>query len=333
MKAVKATMKALYSTANTEPLVCRLAVAERPVPDLRPSTVLVKVHASGVNPSDAANGLRNLFGCPKPNIPGRDFAGVVYASHSHAALPAGTPVYGTSGNALSFTQDGTAAEFVLVPEAAVVPKPSRLSFAQAGAVGVPYTTALLALEAARTRPGVDAVLVLGATGSVGRAAVRIARTWGCPVVTASRRDSTDINILSDPDLQGVRPHLGGKGPDVVIDAVGSATLMSRAMTILAPRGRYCVLAGFKGEPPEYGLNLVSLYRNAHTICGVNSIAQSPEEVGDLMRRLAVMFDEMGLEPPAEDELIPVPIEKGVEAYEEAMKFTGKKHVILFGESS
>lgn len=328
-------MKALLSTPTAEAHVCRLAVAERPVPELLPSTVLVRVRASGVNPSDAANGLKNLFGVAKPNVPGRDFAGVVEASHS-AALPPGTPVYGTSGNALSFTQDGTAAEYVLVPEEAVVPKPRRLSFAQAGAVGVPYTTALLALEATRTQPD-DAVLVLGATGAVGRAAVRVARAWGCTVVTASRRDAvTDINTLADPQLQGVKAHVAEKtqgnktGPDVIIDAVGSATLMAPAMQLLAPRGRYCVLAGFKGEPPEYRLNLVDLYRNAHSICGVNSIAQSPAEMGARMRQLAEMFDKQGLEPPAEGELSAVPIEKGVEAYEEAMKFTGRKYVIVFG---
>jgi NADPH2:quinone reductase len=272
-------MKALLSTATAEALVCHLAVAERPIPALRPSTVLVKLRASGVNPSDAANGLKNLFGVSKPNIPGRDFAGVVHAAHS-AALPPGTAVYGTSGDSLSFIQDGTAAEFVLVPEAAVVPKPRSLSFVQAGAVGVPYTTALLALEAARTQPG-DAVLVLGATGAVGRAAVRIARAWGCPVVTASRRDhnlhleGVPADLEAQAEGKGKGKGKGKKGPDVVIDAIGSATVMGRAMQILAPRGRYCVLAGFKGEPPEYNLNLVNLYRNAHSICGVNSIAQSP----------------------------------------------------------
>jgi NADPH2:quinone reductase len=52
-------------------------------------------------------------------------------------------------------------------------------------------------------------------------------------------------------------------------------------------------------------------------------------MGERMRKLAALFDEHGLEPPAEEELTAVPIEKGVESYEEAIKFTGRKHVIVF----
>jgi NADPH:quinone reductase-like Zn-dependent oxidoreductase len=98
----------------------------------------------------------------------------------------------------------------------------------------------------------DRVLVIGATGAVGRAVCRIVRlipgvAW---LVTATRRGGgdgrtdIDINVLTDPNLEGVKSLLGGRSPDVVIDAVGSAKLMTAAMQILAPRGLYCVLAGF-----------------------------------------------------------------------------------------
>ncbi|KAL1963048.1 hypothetical protein VTN77DRAFT_8796 [Rasamsonia byssochlamydoides] len=86
------------------------------------------------------------------------------------------------------------------------------------------------------------------------------------------------------------------------------------MTILAPRGRFCVLAGFRGEPAEYGLNVVSLHRDIHVICGMNSIAYSRQEVVNLMKFLSSMFDNVGLEPPAEDEVILVPMEKGVKMW-------------------
>jgi NADPH:quinone reductase-like Zn-dependent oxidoreductase len=103
------------------------------------------------------------------------------------------------------------------------------------------------------------------------------------------------------------------------------------MKVLALKGRYCVLAGFMGEPPKYDLNLVDLYRKNHTICGVNSIPHQPAEMAERMKRLARMFDEDGLEQPAEDGLMLVPIEKGIEAYKQAAQFTGRKHVIVFDD--
>ncbi|GAM42325.1 hypothetical protein TCE0_044r16197 [Talaromyces pinophilus] len=330
MKALWSS-KAQHADSTSEH---QLTISERPLPDLQPSKILVKVAASGINPSDAVNGLINLFGIAQPRIPGRDFAGTVYASNN-PDLPPGTAVYGTSGNSLSFTCDGTAAEYVLILEDAVVPKPRSLSMAQAAAVGVPYTTALLALEVTHTQP-TDKVLILGGTGAVGRAVACIARCWGCSVATTGRRDHVaDISIITDPELDGIHKLFGdgtensSKKIDVIIDTIGSPTLMRKAMKHLAFRGRYCVLAGFKGELPEYNLNLVDLYRNNHTICGVNSIARQPAEMAERMQRLVKMFDEERLESPAEDELTLVPIEKGIEAYKQAMQFTGRKHVIVF----
>ena len=238
-------------------------------------------------------------------------------------------MYGTSGSGLSFTHEGTSAEYVLVPEAALALKPANLSFAQAGSVGTPYTTALGALEAAYTREGRDSVLVLGATGAVGSAAAKIARAWGCKVVTASRRDVTDVNIIADPDLKGVQKLLEGKGPDVVIDAVGSSALMGAAMNILAPKGRYAFVSAGKGGPATYTLDTHKLYKQDQAICGVNSITQTPTEAGDMMRRLTQLFQEGKLEGPKEEDLAKVPIEKGVEAYEETAKMGAKKFVIVF----
>jgi NADPH:quinone reductase-like Zn-dependent oxidoreductase len=328
-------MKAIWSSTSqhhpNSTSAHQLTITERPIPALQPSTILIKVCASGVNPSDGANGFLNSFGVSHPRIPGRDFAGIVHASNN-PSLPPGTAVYGTSGNALSFTCDGTAAEYVLVPEDGVVPKPRSLTMAQAAVVGVPYTAALLALEATNTQPA-DRVLILGGTGAVGRAAARIARCWGSTVVTTGRRDHVaDINISTDPKLHSIHKYLVNGKADVIIDTIGSAALMSKAMKLLALRGRYCVLTGCKEEPSEYNLNLVDLYRKNRTICGVNSIAHQPAEMAERMQRLAEMFDTKGLEQPAEDELTLVSIENGIEAYKQAAQFTGRKHVIVFDDN-
>ena len=203
-----------------------------------------------------------------------------------------------------------------------------LSYVQAGAVGTPYATSLDAIDKARLQPGKDVVLVLGATGATGKAAVNMARYMGCKVLTASRQDVTDINVKTDPELRRVTELLDGKGPDVVIDCVGSTTLMKAAMAILERRGRYILFAAGKdGGEPLYELNLLNLYRFAHTISGVNSTAQSFEETRSMMSRLSEMF-EGGLEGPDEKELVKIGLEDAVEAYNESLNFAGKKFVIV-----
>ena len=320
-------MKALYSTPTGQTF--NLTLTSRPIPSLTSGSVLVRLYAAGINPSDSANALKNRFNSTKPIIPGRDFAGIVHESDS-TQFTRGTPVYGTSGSALSFTQDGTSAEYVLAPQEALALKPANLSFAQAGCVGTPYTTALGALRAAHTRQGQDSVLVLGASGAVGGAATKIARAWGCKAVTASRRDGvTDVNVVADPELTRVKELLGGQGPDVVIDAVGSSALMGAAMKILAPKGRYAFVSAGKGGAASYALDTLSLYKLDQTICGVNSITQTPGEAGVMMRELTGLFDGAGLKGPEEEALVKVPIEEGVKAYEETAKMGAKKFVIVF----
>ena len=322
------TMKALYSGLTTDlSTKYMLNVLERPTPVTPEDGVLVKVLASGINPSDGGNALVNIFNRKKPIIPGRDYAGIVHDSRS-SSFPIGTPVFGTSGNVFSFTADGGAAEYIAVPDNAVVRKPECLSFTQAGVVGVPYTTALEALESGRVAKGKDSVLILGASGAVGRAATSICRSWKCTVVTASRGDTTDVNIANS-QLERVKEILGGKGPDVIIDAVGSAELMEAGMKILAWGGRYVVITAGKGGALEARLDMRSLYRQAHSIFGINSVEQTPEQAARRLARLSEMFEKDGLDAPDEQSLVKITIEDSPEAYAQAFKFTGKRHVIVF----
>ena len=326
-------MKALCSSPTTDsPPKYTLTLTDRPIPTPAPNEVIVKVLATGINPSDGGNALANIFRSKKPIIPGRDFAGIVHESRS-PSFPTGAPVFGTSGNVLSFTTDGAAAEYVAVSGDALASKPNSLSFAQAGAVGVPYTTALEALEKGRVAKGKDTVLILGASGSVGRAAASICRAWRCRVITASRRDSTDVNLTTDPRLERVKEILGGDLSNVIIDAVGSAELMESGMRVLAWGGRYVLLSAGKGGGGgrEAKLDMLSLYRQAHSVIGINSIEHSPQEMARSLARLAVMFDTEEPEGPDERKLIKIDIEEGPRAYAEAFRFTGSKYVIVFDE--
>jgi NADPH:quinone reductase len=192
-------MKALQITLQDDKPV--LSLTTLPQPPLRPGYVLVQVKASAINPSDIFNSKGGFAHTTFPRVPGRDFAGVVVAPASSSWV--GKAVFGTSGRELSFTEDGAHAEFLLVREEGLVGKPGNLTFAQAAVLGVPYSTALLALRRAQTTAQ-DVVMVLGASGAVGSAVQQLARQMGCKVLTVSRRDDASINLIKDPALLGAR---------------------------------------------------------------------------------------------------------------------------------
>src|SRR3974390_2620748 len=231
-----------------------LKITEIPKPTPGPNEVLVEVKAAAVNPSDIKNVLGGMHETTVPRTPGRDFAGIVVAGPSHLL---GQSVFGSGGD-LGFRRDGSHAEFLAVPEVAVVPKPATWAPLQAAAVGLPYITAWAALiEVAKLQPG-ETVLILGATGAVGSAAVRIARWRGCRALGTIRKQSeiskagdlpVDVWIaLESTELsEGTRAATQGKGADVVFDVVGGP-LFEQCLASLARRGRPVGNAP-TGEPP------------------------------------------------------------------------------------
>ncbi|HYY45342.1 MAG TPA: alcohol dehydrogenase catalytic domain-containing protein, partial [Actinomycetota bacterium] len=89
-------------------------------PDPGEGEVLVEVHAAAVNRSDVLNARGSFASTTLPRIPGRDFAGIVVEGPSEIV---GTEVWGTGGGKLGYTRDGTHAQYIVLPKAAVVPKP------------------------------------------------------------------------------------------------------------------------------------------------------------------------------------------------------------------
>ncbi|HTE20407.1 MAG TPA: NADPH:quinone reductase, partial [Armatimonadota bacterium] len=169
-------MKAIQVREFGEPSVMMLAE----VPDPRPGVgeVVVRIGACGVNPVDTY--IRSGAYARKPPLPytpGTDAAGVVAAvGEGVSSVSIGERVY-TSG-----TLSGTYAELALCTAAQVHPLPEDVSFAQGAAVNVPYATAYRALfQKAHAQPG-ESVLVHGASGGVGVAAVQLARAHGLTVI-------------------------------------------------------------------------------------------------------------------------------------------------------
>ena len=319
------SMQALRLTATSNGSAPSLSLETLPIPNLAPNSVLVKVHAAGINPSDLLNAKGGFPYTTYPRIPGRDYAGVIIDGPADYI---GQEVYGTSGDALGFTIDGTHAEYCVVPSNALAKKPSTLSFAQAATVGVPFTTAALALRRALLQPS-DTVLVLGATGAVGSAACQLARNQGCRVLGAARRDTADVNLITDPELKTARSLTDGKGPDVVVDTVGSPDLMKAALKCLAPRGRFTFITAPKAGSTELAVDMKYVYREEIAIVGCNSVLAKLAETAKDLEGMLEGFENGRLTTVREADLNKVGIEEAVDAYEKMGSGKGKNFVIVF----
>ena len=208
--------------------------------------------------------------------------------------------------------------------------PTNLTFAQAATIGVPWTTACIALQRASVSPG-ETVLVIGATGAVGGAAVQFAEIKGCKVITASRRDSTDINTITDPQFSKVLSLTNARGADVVIDTVGDPVLMRAALGILATRGRLSYITA-RPNSTEMTFDIKQLYRKEQSIVGCNSVNHTEEEMGKLLRNLAPEFESGRLHVVPDGRLVKVTLEEAVEAYRWVPEHSGEKVVISIDET-
>lgn len=320
-------MQALHLTTtsgSTNPTPS-LTLTSLPIPSLPPDSVLVKVRAAGINPSDVLNAHGGFPSTTYPRIPGRDYAGVVTDAPAEYI---GQEVYGTSGDALGFTTDGTHAEYYVVPCNSIAKKPSNLDFAQAATVGVPFTTAALTLHRAMLR-STDTVLVIDATGAVGSAVCQLARNQGCRVLGAARRDTADVNLVSDPQLKTARNLTDGKGPDVVIDTVGTPDLMKAAVMCLAPRGRFIFITAPKAGSTEVTIDMKYVYRNEIALVGCNSLLSTMVETARDLEEMREGFENGTLTTARETDLKKVGIDDAVEAYEQMGRGKGKNFVIVF----
>ncbi len=264
-----------------------LQIEDAPTPELSENTALVRIRAAGLNPSDLMNIKGAFHYTTLPRVPGRDYAGVVEKGPEDWL---GRPVWG-SGAELGFSQDGTYAEFVVVPVASLVEKPANLSFAAAAAAGVPFATAYQALiQAARIQPG-ETALITGAAGAVGSAACQIARQRGLRVLGLVKEqtalEGVDI-ILSDDDIvRRVLERTGGRGVDVCLDTV-SGPIFPAAIESLATGGRLAVIVA-KGDG-KVTLDLRDLYRRRLQLLGINSLLVSALQTADIYRELRPLFE-------------------------------------------
>ena len=224
-----------------------LCLEDVPDPQPGPGQVVVRIHAAGVNPVDTY--IRTGTYAQKPPLPytpGSDGAGVV-----ESVGPGVTQVKPGDRVYIYRSLTGTYAERALCGEARVHPLPKDVTYAQGAAVGVPYTTAYRAMyHKAQGQPG-ESVLVHGASGGVGIAAVQMGRAAGMTVVGTAGTDKGrelvsregahhEVDHTAADSQEQLMKLTGGRGFDVILEMLANKNL-AKDLGMLALRGRVVVI--------------------------------------------------------------------------------------------
>jgi NADPH2:quinone reductase len=302
-------MKAIVVDVFGPPEQLQIREVHEPAPGRR--QVLVRVHAAPVNYVDLLMiGGAYQFRPSLPFIPGKGPAGVVTALGPEVtSLAVGERV-------LAMAEDGGYAETVAVDADQCYRLPAVMSFADAASLSLVYDTAWFALrERARLERG-ETVLVLGASGGVGHAAVQLARVMGARVLAgisrleraaAVRAAGADAVVdLSAADLRDslraqVYALTGGNGADVILDPVGGA-VFEAAVRTLAWRGRLVVIGFAAGAIPTIATNYL-LLKNIE-ICGLQISdyrKRRPGQVAAAFSEIFSLFDQRQIRPAAATE--------------------------------
>lgn len=243
-----------------------LRVAEVPQPVPGDDHVLLEVKAIGINFPDLlmTKGLYQLR--PElPVVPGCEVAGIVRSAPYASRWQVGD-------RAAAFVWHGGFAEYVVVPVETLAPIDDGVDFDTAAAMIVNYHTALFALDYRGRLQSGESVLVMGAAGGIGSAAVQIARGLGARVVagiaddsqndTARQAGADDVLVLREGFSEEVKTIVGG-AVDVVVDPLGD-WLFGEAVRTLGPQGRILVIGFAAGSIPTLKVNRL-LLRNISAV--------------------------------------------------------------------
>lgn len=303
------------------------------VPDPQPAAgqVVVRVHAAGVNPVDTYIRAGTYAAKPKlPYTPGSDAAGVIEAvGEGVTRARVGDRVY-TSG---SLT--GSYAEKTLCTEAQVHRLSERVSFSQGAAVNVPFATAYRALFGRAKVVAGETVLVHGATGGVGTAAVQIAHAHGLTVIGTGGTERGRTMVLEQgadhvldhhaPDyLDQVLALTGGTGVDVVLEMLANVNL-GKDLTVLAKGGRVVVI-GSRG-PVE--INPRDTMARDAAILGMVLFNGTEKELAGIHQALVAGLANGTLNPLAGKEL---PLAEAAQAHEAVMQAGAFGKIVLVPEA-
>lgn len=294
-----------------------LVLDEVPTPKPGPAEVLVRVRAAGVNPYDTY--MRAGTYALKPSLPytpGSDAAGTV-----EAVGPGVTKVKPGDRVYTATTVTGAYAEYALARESQVYPLPEKISFAQGAGLWVPYGTAYTALHHhAHARPG-ETLLVHGASGGVGTAAVQFARAEGLTVLgTAGTQRGLELvkkegaHHVFDHTKAGYAEEIqkvtGGKGVNVILEMLANVNLATD-LKLLALNGRTVVI----GNRGEITINPRELMARRAMVRGFTLWAATETESAEIHAAIAAGLENGTLRPIVGKEL---PLKDAPKAHQDVM---------------
>jgi NADPH2:quinone reductase len=256
-----------------------IAVQEHPDPEPQGGELLVRVHAAGLNGADIHQ-LKGGYPAPPgspPDIPGLELAGEV------VGLGRGARRFELGDRVMAVVGGGGQAELALVHERAAMPVPDELDWTAAGGVPEAFTTAHDALFTQAELTVGERVLVHGAAGGVGMAAVQLASMAGARV-TATVRDPVAREHIAALGVNALEPEgFEEHGPfDLILELVGAPNMPGN-LNALAASGRVCVIGVGAGAKVE--LNLMALMGKRARIHGSMLRSRSLEDKADAARRV------------------------------------------------
>jgi NADPH2:quinone reductase len=275
-----------------------------PAPDAKPGRVLVGIRAVGLNPADAFQIEGRYPGGPKPPfIAGRDAAGLVVEPDQNGRWQAGTEVIVLESSTTDL-KNGTLCEQQWIGAENLAPLPPGWSFAEGAAAPLVYLTAWLALNGPAPIAPKEAVLVTGASGGVGFAAVQLAVSQEAVVVALSRSEAKRMRLLdegahfafdpADPQLkEKVFGAIGKKGADVVVETVGGPSL-SQAFHLIGVHGRISSLGVLAGV--EATLPIPSFMFKRASLHGILVSDYSPSDAQSAWSQIVAVLTRSGRRP-------------------------------------
>ena len=275
---------------------------EMPTPQPKAGEVLIEIKAASLNFPDLLI-VQNKYQMKPvlPFVPGSEYAGVVQAvGEGVTSLKVGQHVACLSGT-------GGFGTHTLAPAALCLPLPPGFPFVDAAAFIMTYATGHHALVDRGQLKAGETVLVLGAAGGVGTAAIQIAKTMGAKVIAATSSDDkcalcktigadATINYSTQDLREAAKALTDGKGPDVIYDPVGGA-LAEPALRSIARRGRYLVIGFAAGPIPALPWNLPLL--KGASIVGVywgDFAKYEPKANAAMMMELAQWYGQGKIKP-------------------------------------
>jgi len=296
----------------------QLKLEDVPAPSAGPGLVVVSVHAAGVNPFDTY--IRTgtyAIKPPLPYTPGADAAGVVASiGEGVMRVKAGDRVY------VAGTLSGAYAELALCLESQVHPLPPNVSYQQGAAIGVPYATAYRALfQKAHALPA-ETVLVHGASGGVGLAAVQLARAHGMTVIGTAGSDQGRtlvkengahhvLDHAATGHLDEVKKLTEDRGADVILEMLANKNL-AQDLAMVALNGRIVVI----GNRGSIEINPRDAMARDASIMGMVILNASEKERQAIHAALVAALESGVAKPVVKME---VPLAEAARAHEEIMK--------------